>query len=137
MSDVDDITGLVHSYALLLDRGDMDAVAALFENSTWRSDPDGPVLRGRDAVRPVYERLVANDGSRTKHLLTNLTVDVKPQATTASAHCYWTVLKSVAPGQPINIILSGHYVDRFEKVDDVWRFSDRLIQVDLSGTELS
>ena len=88
-------------------------------------------------MRPVYERLVAHDGGHTKHLLTNLTVDVKPQETTASAHCYWTVLKSEAPGQPINIILSGQYVDRFEKVADVWRFSDRLIQVDLSSTELS
>ena len=47
MSDADEITALVHSYARLLDRGDVDGVAALFEHSTWRSLPNGSVLRGR------------------------------------------------------------------------------------------
>ena len=32
MSDVDDIAALVHSYARLVDGGDVDAVVALFEH---------------------------------------------------------------------------------------------------------
>ena len=47
MSDADDFAGLVHSYARRLDSGDVDGVAALFEHSTWRSLPNGSVLRGR------------------------------------------------------------------------------------------
>ncbi|MGO8827266.1 MAG: nuclear transport factor 2 family protein [Acidimicrobiales bacterium] len=35
MSDADEITRLVHSYARLLDSGDVHGVAALFEHSTW------------------------------------------------------------------------------------------------------
>jgi hypothetical protein len=129
-----EITALVNSYALLLDGGDMDGVTALFAHSTWRSEPHGRVLRGIDEIRPVYQQLKTDDGSpRTKHLLTNLTVDVETGARTAAAHCYWTVLQNVAPGGAINVILSGQYTDRFEKVDGTWRFADRLITVDLTG----
>lgn len=134
MSDESAITALVNSYALLLDQGEMDAVAALFEHSTWRSDPDGPVLRGSKEVRPVYEKLKTYEGSpRTKHLLTNLTVNVDPSGSNASAHCYWTVLQNVEPLRTIEIILSGQYTDTFEKVGGTWRFTDRLIKVDFTG----
>ncbi len=134
MSDLGEITALVNAYALLLDGGDVDAVAALFAHSTWRSSSDGPVLRGIEEIRPVYEQLQSSEGSgRTKHLLTNLTVDVEPGASTASAHCYWTVLQNMQPGSPINVILSGQYTDTFQKVDGAWCFADRLITVDLTG----
>ena len=134
MSDLDDITSLVLIYARLLDEGDVDAVVALFEHSTWRSQPNGSTLRGALEVRPVYERLMAREeGVRTKHLITNLSVNVQADnPATAASHCYWTVLQH-QPGQPAAIGLTGQYSDSFEKVDDRWRFSDRLITVDLSG----
>jgi ketosteroid isomerase-like protein len=133
MSDVDEITALVLSYARLLDGGDVDGVSALFEHSTWRSLPHGSMLRGTAEVRPVYENLLAQDRSRhTKHLITNLSVDVEPGATTASSQCRWTILQAM-PGEPISITLSGQYADTFEKVDDRWRFCDRLITTDLTG----
>ena len=91
-------------------------------------------MRGTDQIRPVYEQLRSSEGSpRTKHLLTNLTVEVEPGQPSPSAHCQWTVLQNVAPGGPINVLLSGQYADRFEKSDGVWRFTDRLITVDLMG----
>ena len=134
MSDVDEITALVHSYARLLDRGDVDAVVALFEHATWRSEPAGSVLRGSAEVRPVYERMTASGGGRrTKHLLTNVSVEVEPGATTGSSHCYWTVLQATASGPRIDVILSGQYTDTFDQVDGRWRFADRLITVDLNG----
>jgi ketosteroid isomerase-like protein len=133
MSDADEITTLLHSYARLLDSGDVNGVAALFEHSTWRSLPNGSSLRGTAEVRPVYENLLAQERSRhTRHLITNLSVDVEPGATTAFSHCRWTVLQGV-PGQAIIITLSGQYTDTFEKVDNRWRFSDRLITTDLTG----
>ncbi len=133
MSDEQEIRALVLSYARLLDGGDVDGVAALFEHSTWRSLPNGSTLRGAAAVRPVYESLVAEVGQRrTKHLITNLAVDVDAGATSASSHCYWTVLQS-APGGSIGIALSGQYADSFARIAGRWRFTDRLITVDLTG----
>jgi len=132
MSDVEEIIALVHSYALLLDGGDTEAVVALFEHSTLRSEPNGSSLRGSDEIRPVYERLTADGAPPTKHLLTNLTVDVEAGLSSATSHCYWTVLRQVS-NTGIDVMLSGQYVDRFEKVDGRWRFADRLITVDLVG----
>jgi ketosteroid isomerase-like protein len=134
MSDVEDIGALVHGYARLLDGGDIDAVVALFEHSTWRSLPNGTVLHGSAAIRPVYEQLMARDhGRTTKHLITNLSIDLPAtDATTATSHCYWTVLQA-SPGAPVTIDLSGQYDDSFEKADDRWRFTDRLVTVDLSS----
>jgi hypothetical protein len=137
MSDEAEITALVHSYAILLDAGDMDAVAALFEHSTWRADPGDTVLRGSAEVRPVYEQLIVPEGGpRTKHLLTNLAIDVEPGASTASSHCYWTVLQNVRPGEAITIIFSGQYTDIFERIEGKWHFADRLITTDLTGDPL-
>jgi hypothetical protein len=59
MSDADEISALVHSYARLLDAGDVDAVVAMFEHSTWRSLPNGSKRRGSAEIRPVYEHLMA------------------------------------------------------------------------------
>jgi hypothetical protein len=91
------------------------------------------VLHGSDEVRPIYENLRDRSGGhQSKHLITNLSIEVGPDATNASSHCYWTVLRT-APGRGIDITLSGQYTDTFEKVDDRWRFTDRLISTDLDG----
>jgi hypothetical protein len=128
-----EVAALVHEYARRLDEGDLDGVAALFEHATWRSTAAGQTFQGREQVRQVYDRVVLYDGSpRTKHLITNLDVDLVSVAR-ASAHCYFTVLQSVVPGEPIEVILSGRYIDRFEKVDRSWRFADRLFVTDLVG----
>jgi hypothetical protein len=134
VSDVAEIAGLVYSYALFLDRGDIDGVVALFEHSTWRGDPNGPVLRGVAEIRPVYERLLTALGNlRTKHLLTNLAIEIHDGGATAASHCYWTVLQNTRPGASIDVTLSGQYADRFEKVDGTWRFAERTITTDLFG----
>jgi 3-phenylpropionate/cinnamic acid dioxygenase small subunit len=128
-----EITALVHEYARRLDAGDLDGVAALFEHATWRSTETGQTLEGTERIRRVYDRVVLYDGSpRTKHLITNLDVELL-DTDTASAHCYFTVLQGVVPGQPVDVILSGRYVDRFEKVGGSWRFADRLFVTDLIG----
>jgi ketosteroid isomerase-like protein len=55
MTDRSDITALVHAYARLIDAGDLDGVAALFEHATWRSAGHGTVLRGTAELRTAYD----------------------------------------------------------------------------------
>lgn len=130
------ITRLVHDYARLLDAGDFDAVAGLFEHATWRSAAHGTVLRGASEVRRAYDRIQLHDGSpRTTHLITNLSIDLGPDAESASGHCCFTVLQGIVPGEPIRITVTGRYEDRFVKVDGRWRFADRLFLVDLEGDQ--
>ena len=134
MSDESEIAALVHRYAFLLDSGDVDAVSALFEDATWRSDRSDTVRRGAAEVRPVYEQLVAAvDTAGTRHVISDLEITVGADAGSATARCRWTVLKAGAD-HPTAVMMSGYYVDLFAKVDGLWRFLDRLITTDVGGS---
>jgi len=130
-----EITGLVHAYARRLDSGDFDGVAALFERAVWRSPDRVEVIEGSGAIRRIYDGVhVYDDGTpRTKHLLTNLTIDIDESGTEAASHCYVTVIQGIMPGDPINIVLSAQYVDKFAKTEGTWHFTERSMKSDLTG----
>ena len=137
MGDIDAIEALVYGYAEGIDTGDIAAVVDLFAHATWRSAARDEVLRDPQSVRAVYDRIVVyDDGTpRTKHLITNLVVDVADDAMTATGRCSYTVLQGVVPGEPLQVVVAGRYVDRYERGPDGWRFADRLFIVDLSGDQ--
>jgi hypothetical protein len=71
------------------------------------------------------------DGTpRTKHVTTNVMVEV--DGDTATARSYYTVMQQteVLPLQPI---ICGRYHDTFTNQGGHWRFADRLIFSDLIG----
>ena len=127
----DAITALVMAYAERLDAGDLDGVAALFADATWRSSAGGQ-RRGTAAVRRVYDGVILYDGSpRTRHVVSNLVIDVVDRGH-ATARSYFTVFQ-VLPDFPLQAIAAGRYHDAFECIDGSWRFADRLILLDLPG----
>lgn len=134
MGDVDVITALIHTYAERLDTGDLDGVAELFEHATWGSPGRGEALRGATQVRHGYDGVILyEDGTpRTKHVISNVTVEVDEVMGNATAHSYFTVLQAVAE-LPLQPIIAGRYHDAFERVDGRWRFSNRTIIPDLIG----
>jgi 3-phenylpropionate/cinnamic acid dioxygenase small subunit len=134
VDDVTAITALIHEYAERLDTGDLDGVAALFEHATWGSPGRGESLRGAAQVRRGYDGVILHeDGTpSTKHVISNVTVDVDDGADTAGARSYFTVLQA-RPDLPLQPIIAGRYHDRFERVDGRWRFAERVIIPDLIG----
>ena len=129
------IETLIMTYAERVDLGDFAGVADLFDGASYRSvlGDDVMVQDGRDAVLATFESLVRRypDGTpRTKHVTTNLMVEV--DGDTATSRCYYTVMQQtdVLPLQPI---ICGRYHDAFAKRDGTWRFADRLIFSDLIG----
>jgi 3-phenylpropionate/cinnamic acid dioxygenase small subunit len=134
VDDVTEITALIHEYAERLDAGDLDGVAALFEHATWGSPGRGEPLRGAAQVRRGYDSVILHeDGTpATKHVISNVTVDVEDNADTASARSYFSVLQA-RPDLPLQPIIAGRYHDRFERVDGRWRFTERIIIPDLVG----
>jgi 3-phenylpropionate/cinnamic acid dioxygenase small subunit len=132
-SDEQEITALIHAYAERLDAGDLDGVAALFADATWRTPARAEPLRGTAAVRRAYDRVLLYDGQPcTKHVLTNVTVTVTTDRTAATARSYFTVLQA-RPDLPLQPILCGRYHDAFARDARGWRFADRLILSDLLG----
>jgi 3-phenylpropionate/cinnamic acid dioxygenase small subunit len=134
VGDIDEIEALVYGYAERIDAGDMEGVVDLFAHATWRSTLTGQVLRDRSSVKAVYDRIALYDGSpRTKHLITNLVVDV--DGTSATGRCSFSVLQGVVPGEPLHFVVAGRYFDRFERGPEGWRFADRLFVLDLGGDQ--
>ena len=126
------IAALVYRYAELLDGGDLDGVAALFEHATWSSAR--AQVQGASAVRRMYDGVILyEDGTpHTKHVITNLVIEHEEGSTQASARSYFTVMQAVE-GLSLQPIIAGRYHDRFEEVDGTWRFAERIILPDLYG----
>jgi len=133
-TDHDAIAALIYAYAERLDAGDFDGVARLFAHGTLRSNKRPEVRRGSAQVVEVYRGTVAlYDGiPSTKHVITNVVIDVDNAAGSASGRSYFTVLQA-RPELPLQVIIAGRYHDRFARVDGAWCFADRLILVDLVG----
>ncbi|MBM3670878.1 MAG: nuclear transport factor 2 family protein [Actinobacteria bacterium] len=138
MSSADEgaIRALVVAYAELLDAGDLDSVAGLFEHGEFHSGHQGTVRRGRDEVRRMYDAVVLyDDGTpRTKHVLGNLVVDIDRDCASATASCTFTVMQA-APGAALQPVLAGRYVDRFarDRSDGPWHFAVRTVYPELMG----
>lgn len=131
MDDAAQITTLIHTYAERIDAGDLDGVAALFADATWRSPGRAEPLRGAAEVRRAYDGVILYDGiPSTKHVVTNVVVEVTGD--TATARSYFTVFQA-RPDLPLQPIIAGRYHDAFARVGGVWRFADRLIVPDLIG----
>jgi hypothetical protein len=132
MTDRDAIAGLVYTYAERIDAGDFEGVARLFARGSYGM-AGGPAARGAAAVGAALGVVKLYDGSpRTKHLTTNLAVEIDDASATATARSYFTVLQATDT-LPLQIILAGRYHDRFARVDGAWHFTERLIHVDLAG----
>jgi 3-phenylpropionate/cinnamic acid dioxygenase small subunit len=77
--------------------------------------------------------IVYADGTpRTRHVTTNIAIEVDEEAGTAVARSYFTVLQAL-PDLALQPIASGRYRDRFERRGGQWRFTARRATVGLVG----
>ena len=92
-------------------------------------------VTGRNAIEQMLrDNVIAyDDGTpRTKHVTTNLAIDVDEDAGTAVSRSYFTVLQA-PPDLPLQPIVSGRYFDRFERHNGHWRLVERRVRTDLLG----
>jgi 3-phenylpropionate/cinnamic acid dioxygenase small subunit len=129
-----EIENLVYAYAERIDAGDLSGVAELFRNGRVQAAP-GVVFEGVEQVRGLYDsatRLYDDGTPRTRHVTTNVTVEVDDEAGTAAARAYYTVFQQTDE-LPLQAIIAGRYHDTFHRVDGRWCFDTREIFVDLTG----
>ncbi len=129
------IENLIFSYAAFVDDGDLDGVGALLADAVIGIDGVEAGLRGRDKILALLRSTIRmhDDGTpRTKHVTTNVVIEVDEGAGTAKARSYFTVLQAV-DGLGLQPIVAGRYRDRFERRDGGWRFAERRFTTDLVG----
>jgi len=130
------ITKLIYTYAERIDDGDFAGVGELFAHATLTFEGFGDAVTGRDAIQALYTRSTRRyeDGTpRTKHVMTNVMVDVHDDAATARSRSYFTVLQAVPGALALQPVIAGRYRHTYELVDSGWRVATMHITIDLVG----
>ncbi len=129
------ITTLLYRYAEYMDAADFDAVAELFADAVLTNEGVDGEVRGGEAIARLYRRTnrVHDDGTlRTRHVTTNVIVDIDEDAGTAAVRSAFVVLQQT-PTLPLQPVVTGRYRDAFVRTDGLWRFAGRHIIVDHVG----
>jgi len=131
------ISTLMFRYAECVDQADFDGLSELFAHGTIRStsaENSEQGMRGAQVGRfYAATNRVHDDGTlRTRHLSTNVQIDIDETSDSATARSYYVVLQATTK-LPFQAIVGGRYQDRFERVDGEWRFADRIVLVDQIG----
>ncbi len=129
------ITSLMFRYAECVDAADFDGVAALFEHGKITNEGVAGAIAGPDAVRQLYVQTtrVHSDGTtRTRHVNSNVLVDIDDDEQRASARSSFVVFQQTRE-LPLQPVVSGRYRDAFLRTDGAWHFDTRHIVVDLVG----
>ncbi len=130
------VTKLIYTYAERIDAGDFAGVAELFEHATLTFEGFDDAVTGRDAIEGLYARSTRRyeDGTPlTKHVMTNVMVDVADDGATAASRSYFTVLQAVPGALALQPVIAGRYRHTFERVEGRWRVTTMHIMIDLVG----
>jgi ketosteroid isomerase-like protein len=122
------IENLILHYAELMDLGDFAGVGALFEHAAVTTDVSDEVRFGAALMQEQMEtwtrRYPDNGTPHTKHVTTNLIIEVADDETTATARSYYTVFQQVGD-LALQPIIAGRYHDAFAIIDGKWSFTKR------------
>lgn len=119
---------LVVAYSHLIDGGEAARVGELFtEDGVWESAE--VTMTGRDQITAGFSRRQANAGRRSRHVCTNLAIDVLSD-TAASGRCYFTLWRADDVAGPVAFVsgaeMVGDYSDTFVLTDAGWRIRHRV-----------
>ena len=137
MSDAHtEIANLLYTYARLVDSGDFVGLGRLFAHARRTAENSDVVVQGADAVSAHFVRTVRlypDTGTpKTHHVMSNPIIEVDEEAGTATCNAYYTVFQATE-SLPLQPIITGHYEDKFERVDGRWRYTEKKYFVDLVG----
>jgi hypothetical protein len=134
LGDGDHIRNLLGTYCDLIDAADYDGVGRLFRDDGVLATEDGTVLaRGGPAIAESYRGMIKlHDGAqRTKHIVANSVLEPEG-ADVVVVRSSFLVLQATA-SLPLQPIMAGRYVDRFERRDGTWGWAERRFIPDLVG----
>lgn len=133
--DVDAVGTLIFRYAELQDESDLEKVSRLFTYGCFVVDKVGVPACGEGevlALKRRHLRLYPDGTLRTKHVTTNVVVELGDGPASAAARSYFVVFQATE-GFPLQAIMAGRYHDRFHRIDGTWWFKERRVFTDLVG----
>lgn len=128
------ISNLLYRYAEYLDSGQLIEAAELFRHARIKVQRQG--LLDHNDLLGIWQQRIKRypcGTPRTRHIISNPIIDIDETSGTATVRSSYTVLQATDT-LPLQPIAAGRYLDEFERVDGVWRFSFRdYSQLDLMG----
>jgi 3-phenylpropionate/cinnamic acid dioxygenase small subunit len=131
------IEHLIFTYARRVDAADWEGLGELFADARVGASTSDDVAEGAEAVANLWRGVnkVHPDGTlrmRTRHLITNLDLDIDDDAGRATVESYFMVFQQT-DALALQPIAGGRYTDTFTRVDGEWRFEEKYIWVDQVG----
>ncbi|HTR71444.1 MAG TPA: nuclear transport factor 2 family protein [Mycobacteriales bacterium] len=141
MSDAHEaIRNLLGRYCELMDEGDFDGLAALFDQGRLCDEFGSVFSTGSEQMAKMWRgQTMVYDGSpRTKHVTVNSIIHVDEEAGTATARSSYVVFQGLAGHAasllPLQPIITGRYWDSFGRAaDGSWHFTERRYLIDHQG----
>ena len=134
--DATEITNLLHLYAERIDAGDFAGLGEIFAHAVLTADGTSLHVDGAEAVARHYAattRLYPDTHTpKTKHVMTNPILEIDPAAGSADVRSCYCVYQQTEL-LPLQLIITGRYRDRFERIAGRWRFASRCFFVDQVG----
>ena len=129
-----ELCNLLYRYADYLDSGQLVEAAELFRHARIKLQNRDSCIDHQTLLGIWQQRLKLYPCGtpRSKHIISNPIIDIDQASQTATVRSSYTVLQAT-DSLPLQIIAAGRYVDEFECVDGIWRFSFR----DYSHLEMS
>ena len=128
------IQKLIHTYPYHLDRGEIEAMASLFEHATVHFPSQPPIERDVAAIARAYRdflRIYPDGTPRTRHVMANVIIEPDGPGCARATSCVMVFQQTAE--LPLQPIIGGDYQDRFQNVDGAWRFIERRIRNDQFG----
>jgi len=130
-TDLYEIQKLLYLYCERLDQGDFPGMAELFRHARFVTPGDAPAAVGDPAaiveMYRSYTRIYPHTGTPgTKHVVANPIIDFAADGMSASCRSYIVVFQGIEDFA-LQPIIAGRNLDRFEKVDGNWRYTERQI----------
>jgi hypothetical protein len=135
LSDGDEVRNLLGRYCERLDAGDFAGVGELFAAGRLTTDTGDVLATGARQVADFYRAgTLLHDGSpRTKHLVAGTVLQPSADAGTIVARSSFLVLQAIQGELALQPIVSGRYVDTFERTPAGWAWTERSFAVDQVG----
>lgn len=121
-----ELTNLLYLYAEKMDGGDLEGAGALFRHARIKIQHSAALLDEAGIVQlwKQYLKIYPCGTPRTKHVISNPLIEIDEASDTASIRSYYTVFQATE-GLALQAIAAGRYHDKFERVDNTWRFCFR------------
>lgn len=119
------ICNLLYRYAECMDSGQLVEAAELFRHA--RIKVHSQHFIDHTALLRLWQQRIKRypcGTPRTRHVISNPIIDIDEASGTATIRACYTVLQATED-LPLQPIAAGRYLDEFERVDGVWRFSFR------------